>query len=94
MSCGFIILICGHKRFGYKHATPMYHQVSTGFWGSVQDMKENYQETKRLQKKIEKITLDKTNISKSKLKEILTTKKDWFMNSKEAISYGVIDEIV
>ena len=94
MSCGFIILICGHKRFGYKHATTMFHQISTVFWGNVQDMKENYQETKRLQNKVEKITLDKTNISNSKLKEILTTKKDWYMNTEEALSYGVIDEIV
>ena len=31
MSCGFIILINGHKRFAYNHATPLYHQVSTGF---------------------------------------------------------------
>ena len=94
MSCGFIMLICGHKRFAYKHATPMYHQVSTGFWGKTQDMEESYKETKRLQSKFEKLTLEKTNISKSKLKEILKTKQDWYMDAKEAVSYGVVDEIV
>ena len=40
MSCGFMILISGHKRFGYKLSTPLYHQVSTGFRGKVQDMEE------------------------------------------------------
>ena len=29
MSCGFIILINGHKRFAYRHATPLYHRVSS-----------------------------------------------------------------
>ncbi len=94
MSCGFIILISGHKRFGYKHSTPMYHQVSTGFWGKTQDMEEKYTETKRLQKKLEELTLEKTTISKAKLKEILKTKKDWYMDANEALSAGVIDEIV
>lgn len=94
MSCGFIILICGHQRYAYKHATPMYHQVSTGFWGKTQDMEESYKETKRLQEKFEKITLDKTKISKSKLKEILKYKQDWYMDAKEALSFGVIDEIL
>tara|TARA_B100000963_G_scaffold359405_1_gene386679 strand:+ start:4157 stop:4726 length:570 start_codon:yes stop_codon:yes gene_type:complete len=94
MSCGFIMLICGHKRFAYKHATPMYHQVSTGFWGKTQDMEESYEETKRLQEKFEKITLEKTKISKSKLKEILKYKQDWYMDAKEAVSVGVVDEII
>ena len=94
MSCGFIMLICGHKRFAYKHATPMYHQVSTGFWGKTQDMEESYEETKRLQEKFEKITLEKTKISKSKLKEILKYKQDWYMDAKEAMSVGVVDEII
>ncbi len=35
MSCGFMILISGHQRFGYEYSTPLYHQVSTGFWGKV-----------------------------------------------------------
>lgn len=94
MSCGFMILICGHKRFGYKHSTPLYHQVSTGFLGKVKDMEESLAETKRLQKKIEDITLDRTAISKKRLKEVLKNKIDWFMTAEEALDLGVIDEIL
>lgn len=94
MSCGFMILISGHKRFGYRLSTPLYHQVSTGFYGKVQDMEEKLQETKRLQKQIENITLEKTSISKKKLADILKNKIDWFMTAEEALKLGVIDEIV
>jgi ATP-dependent Clp protease protease subunit len=94
MSCGFMILISGHKRFGYPHSTPLYHQVSTGFYGKVQDMEESLAETKRLQKKIEDITFEKTSISKKKLNEILKNKKDWYMTAEEALALGVIDGIL
>ena len=94
MSCGFMILISGHKRFGYKHSTPLYHQVSTGFYGKVQDMEEKLEESKRLQKKIEDITFERTSISKKKLAEILKNKKDWFMTAEEALTLGVIDGIL
>jgi ATP-dependent Clp protease protease subunit len=94
MSCGFMILIYGHKRFGYPMSTPLYHQVSTGFFGKVQDMEEKLEETKRLQKKIEDITVDKTQISKKKLAEILKKKVDWYMSAEEALGLGVIDEIL
>jgi ATP-dependent Clp protease protease subunit len=94
MSCGFMILIHGHKRFAYEHATPMYHQVSTGFWGKVKDLEEEYKETKRLQKKFEKLTLERTKITKDRLKEILKTKHDWFMDADEALKQGVVDEII
>ena len=94
MSCGFMILISGHKRFGYKHSTPLYHQVSTGFYGKVKDMEESLAEAKRLQKKIEDITFERTSISKKKLNEILKNKKDWFMSAEEALTLGVIDGIL
>ena len=94
MSCGFMILISGHKRAGYSLSTPLYHQVSTGFWGTVEEMEHHLQETKRLQKKIEEITLEKTNISKKKLTEILKKKVDWYMSAEEALGLGVIDEIL
>lgn len=94
MSCGFMILINGHRRFAYRHATPLYHQVSSGFFGKVKDLEEKLEETKRLQEKIEKMTLRLTSVSKKKLREILKNKVDWFMTAESALELGVIDEIV
>ena len=94
MSCGFMILISGHKRFGYPHSTPLYHQVSTGFYGKIKDMEEKLEESKRLQKKIEELTLERTAISKKKLSDILKNKKDWYMSAEEALALGVIDGII
>jgi ATP-dependent Clp protease protease subunit len=94
MSCGFLLLISGHKRFAHKMSTPLYHQVSTGFWGKVQDMEEKLEEAKRLQKQIEDYTTERTKIGKKKLKEILENKKDWYMSSTEALELGVVDEIL
>ena len=76
------------------HATPLYHQVSTGFHGKVQDMEESLEETKRLQKKIEDMTCRLTSITKKKLKEILKNKTDWVLTAEEALVLGVIDEII
>ena len=72
----------------------LYHQVSSGFIGKVQDMEEKLKETKRLQKMIEDITLEKTNISKKKLNDILKNKIDWYMSAEEALKLGVVDEII
>jgi ATP-dependent Clp protease protease subunit len=99
MSCGFVILIHGHKRFGYRHSTPLYHQVSTGFWGTgfwgtVADMEDKLTEAKRLQKKIEDMTIERTKITASKLDKIYKRKTDWYMSAEEALKLGVIDEIV
>lgn len=94
MSCGFMMLISGHKRFAYKLSTPLYHQVSGGAVGKVKDMEEELFEAQRLQAMLEEITLEKTKISKKKLKEIYEGKKDWFMTAKEAKELGVVDEII
>mgnify|MGYP003383977580 CR=1 FL=1 len=94
MSCGFILLISGHKRFAYKRATPLYHQVSSGAFGKVKDMEERVEETKRLQDILEDITIEKTKISKKKLTEIYEKKIDWYMSSSEALALGVVDEII
>jgi ATP-dependent Clp protease protease subunit len=94
MSCGFMMLISGHKRFAHKLSTPLYHQVSSGAFGTVKEMEESLQESKRLQEKLEEIVLDKTSISKKKLKEIFDTKKDWFMTSEEALKLNIVDEIL
>lgn len=94
MSCGFMLLIHGHKRFSYKHGTPLYHQISSGFVGKVQDMEEELIQKKKLQKKFEEMTMAKTKITKKKLDKIRKKKVDWFMTADEALELGVIDEII
>lgn len=94
MSCGFMIAISGHKRFGHTASTYMYHQVSSGSIGKVKDMEERLMETKRLQKKIEEITVNKTSIPQKKLRKVYETKHDWFIETDEAMELGIIDKII
>lgn len=94
MSCGFMILISGHKRFGHRLSTPLYHQVSSGAFGTVKQMEEEIEEAKRLQGIIEELVLSKTKIPKKKLQQVFQNKVDWYMNAADAKSYGVIDEIL
>lgn len=94
MSCAFILLISGHFRSCLQHATPMYHQISSNGGGKIQDLEEDLNETKRLQKWLEQFTLRKTLITKEKLEEIKKKKFDWFFTAMEAVKYGVVDEIL
>jgi ATP-dependent Clp protease protease subunit len=94
MSCGFIMLIAGHKRFAYEHATPLYHQVSGGVLGKVEDMEQKVEESKRLQSKMEEYIMRRTKITKSKLDQIRKEKIDWYMTAEEAKKLNVIDEIL
>jgi ATP-dependent Clp protease protease subunit len=94
MSAGFMILISGHKRFAHKLSTPLYHQVSSGTAGTVKEMEEKLEESKRLQRQLEDIVKEKTDITKKRLREIFDTKKDWYMTSEEALELNVVDEIL
>lgn len=94
MSAGFIILICGHKRFAHTLSTPLYHQAAGGMWGKIKDMDEKIVESKRIQKMLEDIVVDRTKIPRTKLAEIYTHKIDWYMSSKEAKKLGVVDFII
>jgi len=94
ISCGFLILISGHKRFAYKHSTIMYHQVSSGIDGKVTDMGEYLKEVERLQVKFEEFIIEKTNIKTKKLDKINRSKKDWYIEPKEALELNIINEIL
>lgn len=94
MSCGFMMLISGHRRFCYEHATPLYHQVSTGGSGEVEFLERKVVEAKRLQNKFEEMTIRKTSINKERLDEVKEKMIDWYMDSDEALKLGVVDEII
>jgi ATP-dependent protease ClpP protease subunit len=94
MSCGFLIAISGHKRFGYPRSTYLYHQVSGGAFGKVKDIEEELVEILRLQQSIEEITLESTSITKKMLEKAYRGKKDWYLSSGEAIKLRIIDQII
>ena len=94
MSCGFLIAIHGRKRRIHKHGTMMYHQVSSSTRGKLKEIEEDVIESKRLQKKIEEMTVENTKITKEKLEKIYKKKKDWYLDAKTSLRWGCIDEIV
>jgi len=94
MSCGFLIAIHGRKRRIHKHGTMMYHQVSSSARGKLKEIEEDVVESKRLQKKIEEMTIENTKITKEKLAKIYKKKKDWYLDAKTSLRWGCIDEIV
>lgn len=94
MSCGFLIALHGHVRIAYPKATLMYHSVQAGGQGTARDLEEQLYEVLRLQSMIEDIAVERTNITKSKLKEIFNAKTDWYMDAETALDNGCIDEIV
>ena len=94
ISCGFLLLISGHKRFAYKNSTLMYHQLSSGKYGTLQEIEESVEELKRLNKLLKNHTLKRTKISKEKLKECHTNKLDWYITSEDALKLEIIDEIL
>lgn len=94
MSCGFLISIAGHKRFGYPKSTYLYHQVSSGAIGKAKDLEEEVIETLRLQKMLEEHTLECTKISAKKLEKVYKGKRDWFIDTEEALKLKIIDEVI
>lgn len=94
MSAGFMMAIHGHKRLAYKHATFMYHQLSSMVWGKMKDMEEHGEENKRLHQKLQELVLKKTKISLQTLEENDRCKRDWYMNVDEAKRLGCIEEVI
>lgn len=94
MSCGFMLLISGHKRYAYEHSTLLYHPISDWVMGQIEAIRNELKETERLQSIFEEMVLERTKITKSKLKEVKTRKTDWYISSTEALKLNIIDKII
>lgn len=92
-SAAFLILAAGHARYAYRHCRLMYHQVSSGAWGTLADQVERLEDAAETQARIDNILLSRTHISAKVLAKVNAQKQDWYMWPEEAIRLGIIDGI-
>lgn len=94
MSAAFEIFLAGHKRFASKHATFMYHQLSSWNSGKLKEIKEWTKEFIRLQEMIEIYVSSTTKLSRDDLKNIRKNKEDYYIPANKALKLGIIDKII
>jgi ATP-dependent Clp protease protease subunit len=95
LSMGFVIALCGHKRFGHLNSTFMYHQLSyMNWWLSLKGHEERLDLAKELQARLDRIVIENSKLSQKKLDKVNNQKKDWFISSDEALKFKIIDEIL
>lgn len=94
MSMGIIIALAAKTRKAHRNTTFMIHQASGHMWGTLKDMEGSVEETRRINERIFNIIREKTNISDEKIAEVMNYKRDWFITAEEALSLGIITEII
>lgn len=90
-SAATIISVAGHKRFISKNSHMLIHQISSGFWGKMNEFEDEMKNLTLLTKYVMNIYKDNTKLTVKQMKDIF--KKDLWMPSEECLKMGLVDEI-
>jgi ATP-dependent Clp protease protease subunit len=93
-SMGAVLLAAGAKgkRYALPHSRIMMHQPWGGMQGTASDISIHAKEILRLKERLESILVKHTGQKADKIKD--DTDRDYFMNSEEALKYGVVDKVI
>lgn len=91
-SMGFMIFIAGHKRFAFKNSTFLLHDGSRFAGDSTSKTRDLMEFCDRVDDRIKKLTLERTNISSEMYDE--KGRVEWYMFADEAKRLGVVDCII
>ena len=92
-SMGSIILQAGTKRLATPHTRFLIHEVSSMTWGETTKLEERTEELRKLNNMLNQIYAERTGKTVEEINK-LTKKTDYWMSAKEALDFGLIDEIV
>ena len=91
-SMAAFILSSGDKRFALENSEIMIHEPSTNFGGNASDIFNHTKWLERMKNKVDFILAENTNHTVNEIIE--ATLRDNFMDSKRALEFGLIDEIL
>jgi ATP-dependent protease ClpP protease subunit len=67
------------------------HQLSSGFWGKMSEIEDEYKNLAELMERLLNIYKENTKIPKKELQDLL--RHDLWLNSDKSLKYGLVDEI-
>jgi ATP-dependent Clp protease protease subunit len=91
-SMGAFLLSSGDKRYALENTKIMIHEPLGGAKGQATDIMIVAEEIIRIKKKLNEILSKNTNQPLSKIEQ--DTERDFYMDSEQAVSYGIIDSII
>lgn len=90
-SAATFLLMGGSTRYIRPSAYVLIHQLSSGFWGKFEDLKNELESCEKFMKIIRGIYEEKANIPQKTLNSMM--KRDIYITAKECLRFGVVDEI-
>ena len=91
-SMGAFLLSSGDKRYALENTKIMIHQPLGGAKGQATDIMIVAEEIIRIKNKLNEILSKNSNQPLSKIEQ--DTERDFYMDSEQAVSYGIIDSII
>lgn len=93
-SMGAFLLTAGTKgkRFALPNSEVMIHQPIAGMQGQVTDIEIHARRLLQIKENMNRIMAENTGQKLERVKE--DTERDYFMSAKEAMEYGIIDDIL
>jgi ATP-dependent Clp protease, protease subunit len=93
-SMGSLLLAAGHKdmRFATPNSRIMVHQPSGGFQGQASDIERHARDIIKMKRRLNEVYVKHTGRTYEEVEGTLD--RDHFMDSDEALSWGIIDKVL